>query len=74
MGRGPAGPSAARPGDDERRTDRVLVHILLATQAVTAYGQPLIAGKDDDRAVRLAGLLEADRMRPTWASRSVITA
>ena len=48
----------ARPGDDQGHADGVLVHVLLAVQAVAADRQPLVAREDDDRVVRLAGLLQ----------------
>ena len=50
----------------------VLEHALLAQQAVAAQGQSVVGGIDDDRVVRLAGLLQGLENPPDLPSRCVI--
>src|SRR5208337_265556 len=45
-------------GEDERFVRGVVVDVLFAEQAVTAYCQPVVAGEDDDRVAELAAGLE----------------
>ena len=52
------------PGDDQRHAHAVLEHALLAQQAVAAQGQAVVGGEDDQRVVRLAGLLQGRENPP----------
>src|SRR5205814_1806314 len=48
----------AGAAEDQRYSNRVLVHVLFASEAVTADRQPVVAGKDNERVVRLIRGLE----------------
>ena len=53
-----------RPGEDQRHVDAVIVEALLAHQPVTAQGQPVVPGKDNQRILAVARFFQRVQNAP----------